>query len=307
MNQDHHPTPEFVSNLEWQVRTAHKRGARFSEPTRLNNGGIMKISILVMASALVGAGGVVVKDGVQDLRAQEVLVTQVEGNLRLAGLQLQIARNQLEEVERMYQAGAIEEQAFLEARVQARQAEAEYMRLSLDREEIEISGKEPQNGVSAPLVGGRDFVAERLVFEQMEVVERLTAARTQYRRYQELVRAGVIRSEELADAGLALREAESRLSGIDEKATLRQRFLDGEMAPDEAQREHEVSETRKQLDLLRQTLEGATARFRGVEERVALGMLHENELLKARIQLMQIQSRLELLEAKLETLQGGTP
>ena len=89
-------------------------------------------------------------------------MTQVEGDLRLAGLQLQIARNQLEEVERMHEVGVVEEQALLESRVQARQAEAEYMKLSLDVEEIRVSGKEPQNEMSAPLVDGRDFVAERL-------------------------------------------------------------------------------------------------------------------------------------------------
>jgi hypothetical protein len=305
MNHDHQPTPEFVSNLEWQIRTAHQRGNRFSEPTEFKNGGIMKISVLVLASALVGAGGVVVKDGVQGLRAQEVLLTQVEGDLRMAGLRLQIARNQLEEVERMHQVGAIQEQALLESRVHARQAEAEYMKLSLDQEEVRSSGKGPQNELSAPLVDGRDFVAERLVLDEMVAAERLTAARAQFRRYQDLVAVGVIRSEELSEPRLALREAESQLTGIGEKISLRSRFLDGEMAPEDAMREYEISETQTRVDLLRQAYEAAVAQYRGVEERVDLGMIHESELLKARLQLMQAESQLELMELKLVALRGG--
>lgn len=307
MSQDHKPTPEFVSNLEWQIRTAHKRGNRFSEPTRLKNGGFMKISVLVLASALMGAGGVVVKDGVQDLRAQEVLITQVEGQLRLAALQLEIARNQLEEMETMFRVGAVQEQAIREARVQSRHAEAQYMKLSLDLEEIRSSGHEPENDLSAPLVDGRDFVAERLVFDQMVAAERITAARAQFERNEELVNVGVIRAEDLADARLALREAENQLMGVNEKTALRQRFLGGDMAPEDAMREYEISETEQQIQLLRQSMEGAITRFRSVEERVGLGVLHENERTKARLQLMQIEAQLELLEVKLVTLRGGTP
>lgn len=307
MNADHRPTPEFVSNLEWQIRTAHKRGSRFSEPVGLKPGGKMKISVLVLASALIGAGGVVVKDGVQDLRAQEVLMTQVRGDLRLAELHLQIARNQLEEVERMHGAGAIEEQALLEARVHARRAEAEYMKLTLNQEEITVSGKAPQNELSAPLLDGRDFVAERLVFDEVVAAERLSAARAQYRRYEDLAAAGVLRSEDLSEARLALREAESQLMGISEKVSLRRRFLDGEMAPEDAMREYEISETQTRVDLLRQAYEGAVAQYRGVEERVGLGMIHESELLKARLQLMQVEAQLELMEVKLVTLRGGEP
>jgi hypothetical protein len=307
MNTDHRPTPEFVSNLEWQIRTSHKRGNRFSEPVTPKPGGKMKISVLVMASALVGAGGVVVKDGVQDLRAQEVLLTQVGGDLRLAELQLEIARTQLEEVERLHEVGAVEEQALLEARVQARQAEAEYLKLSLNEEEIRLSGKEPQNQLSAPLVAGRDFVTERLVLHEMVAYERLSAARIRHTRYQNLVQAGVILAEDLSEVSLALREIESQLSGINERITLRERFLDGLLAAEDAEREYEITQTQTRVDLLRQALNGAMVRFRGVEERVGMGLISEAELPKARLEVMQLETQLEFLEVKLMTLRGRTP
>jgi len=267
----------------------------------------MKISVLVMASALVGAGGVVVKDGVQDLRAQEVLMAQVGGDLRLAELQLEIARNRLEEVEKLREVGVGEEQALLEARIQTRQAEAEYLKLSLDEEEIRLSGKEPQNQLSAPLVAGRDFVTERLVLDETVAYERLSAARSRHTRYQDLVQAGAIRSEDLFEVSLALREVESQLSGINERITLRERFLDGRLAAEDAEREYEITQTQTRVDLLRQALDGAMVRFRGVEERVGMGFFHEAELPKARLEVMRLETQLEFLEVKLMTLMGGTP
>ncbi|MGD8360410.1 MAG: hypothetical protein PVJ04_03190, partial [Gemmatimonadota bacterium] len=62
MSQNHQPDPEFVSHLEWQVRTALRREERFAQPVQSRSGGRMKIVTLVLVSALFGAGGVVVKD-----------------------------------------------------------------------------------------------------------------------------------------------------------------------------------------------------------------------------------------------------
>ncbi len=305
MNDYHRPTPEFVSNLEWQIRTSHKRGNRFSEPVKPNPGGKMKIAVLVLASGLVGAGGVVVKDEVQEFRAQEVLLAQVESNLRMAELQLEMSRTQLEELQRLYDLGAVEEQALLDARTEVLQAEVAYSRLSLDQEEIRLSGKEPHNQLSASLVGGRDFVSERLILDETLARQQLSIVENRRERFQDLVQAGVVRSEDLAEVNLASQEAEAQLSGIQERIALRERFLEGELQPEEAENAFELSQTQTRLTLLRRALDGAIVRFQEAEKRVDLGLVHESELRRSRLEVMQLETQLEFLEIKLLALRGG--
>ena len=105
MNHDHHPDPEFVSNLEWQVRTALRRERRFSEPVHFRSGGRMQIAALVLVSALLGAGGVVVKDEVQGARQKELLLAQVTADVRLAAAQRDLIRDRLAEAQRMHDDG----------------------------------------------------------------------------------------------------------------------------------------------------------------------------------------------------------
>ena len=265
----------------------------------------MKIAVLVLASGLVGAGGVVVKDEVQELRAQEVLLAQVESNLRMAELQLEMSRTQLEEIQRLYDLGAVEEQALLEAKVQVRQAEVAYSRLSLDQEEIRLSGKEPHNQLSAPLVAGRDFVSERLILDETLARQQLSIVENRSERFQDLVRAGVVRAEDLAEVNLASQEAEAQLSGIHQRIALRERFLDGELQPEEAENAFELSQTQTQLALLRRALDDAMVRFQEAEKRVDLGLVPESELRRSRLEVMQLETQLEFLEFKLLALRGG--
>ena len=100
MDDRHEPRPDFVANLEWQVRTALRRRDRFAEPTRGNGGRLTRGSV-GWVSARVGAGGVGVGDEVQQSRRQEILLQRVETELRLAELEVTATRSQLDRFEEM--------------------------------------------------------------------------------------------------------------------------------------------------------------------------------------------------------------
>ena len=301
----HEPTQKFVSNLEWQLRTSLTRTNRFSEPVRSRSGGRMNVVVLVLASVLLGAGGVVVKDEVQEARAQEVVIAKVDAELKLARLELDFLMRRLQEIEGQYQVGVVGDEPLLSARTEVSEAEGRVARLQLDLEEVRISGREPQNGLSAPLLDGEDFVSQRLALEVSAAQERIQLAQIRLGRIQELHRIGAVSMAEVTQGVLALQEAEARLSGVHERLDLRRRFLDGELTGQEAESHLEVSHTEAELELIRMALQDAGVRYQEMEKRAGLGVVHESEVAKARLELMQLETQLEFLEIKLQTLRGG--
>lgn len=302
MNDKHQPSPEFVSNLEWQVRSALQRTDRFSEPVRPNRGGTMKIVTLVLVSALLGAGGVVVKDEVQEARAQELLVAKTEAEIELAQLELEIMMSQLQEVERQYQAGTVGEEAVLMARTALQQAERRLASLRLDLEEIRESGKEPQDEISSPLVDGRDFVTERLELEEAVAGAALQVAQFRLARVQDLRNAGAVSQMEVTQGLLALQEAEAYLEELRNRMEAREAFLEGSLSAEEARKRFEIFETENQIQLMRAALDEGMIRYQEMEEQVERGLIPESELQKMRLQVMQLETQLEFLQMKLDTL-----
>jgi multidrug resistance efflux pump len=303
MSEHHQPEPEFVSHLEWQLRTALKREDRFAEPVRPHRGGTMKAAALIMVSALMGAGGVVASDEIQDAKAQEILVAKVTSDMELAALELEAIRERVDEVARQYEAGVIEEEALMAATLALEEAEVRLATLQLDLEEVQISGKEPQNQVSAPLVDRRDFVTERLVLREAVAGRGRDMARVRLDRIQNLRESGVVGEEEVFRGTLALNEAESHLQSIQGLLGLRQRFLKGDLEGAAAEKELEILETQRRIDLTREALDEAMVRYQRLEERVVAGLIHESELKQARIQLIEMEIELNRLQRTLEILQ----
>jgi hypothetical protein len=306
MSEKHQPSEEFVSNLEWQIRTSLSRGNRFSEPVRIQPGGKMKIAVLILASALLGAGGVVVKDEVQDRRAQEVLLREIEVRLRMAELQLEMVRTQEDEIEGLFETGLVDEEALLQAQDQVRQAELEFMRLFLDREEIRESGESPRNDISAPLVERRDFVTERLVLLEAIASDQLSRVDRHLARYREMAKAGAIGSDDLINMTLAHQEAETHLQNLGLQLAYRQRFLSGEASAAELERELEIAEARNEMELKESALDAALRRLQILEGQAESGVVGEPGVRRARLEIMRMEMELDLIRIRLDDLLRST-
>jgi len=303
MNHDHTPAPEFVSNLEWQIRTALRRERRFSEPVHSRSGGRMQIAALVLVSALLGAGGVVVKDEVQGARQKELLLAQVEADIRVAAAQRDLIRERLAEARRMLDDGTVSDETLREAQLQARQADLHLARLQLNEEEIRAGGKAPDDGVAAPLVNGRDFVSERLTLEASMLSEQRSLARERLRRAEDLRNAGMIREDQAVQAEMQLRTMDAQLQQLTTRMDLRRQVRAGALSGEEAQRQVELTNVETELAALASMREAAQAHLRLTEQRVAAGVAPQSELGEARLAVMQMESRMEILQLKQRILE----
>ncbi len=265
----------------------------------------MKAVALILVSALMGAGGVVVNDEMQEAKAQEILIAEITADIEIANLELDVMMEQVGELERQFQVGVVGEEELLAARVVLGQAEFHLATLQMDLEEVRSSGKKPHNQVSAPLVDRRDFVTERLALQESVAAAGWELARIRFARVQDLVDAGAISDRELNQATLALQEAESQVERIQVRLNLRQRFLEEGMEGGAAELELEILETQLQIGVAERAMDEAVNRYSRVEELVLAGTAHESELRQARVQLSQMEIELTRLQRRLAILRRG--
>jgi multidrug resistance efflux pump len=299
MTEPHSPRPEFVSKLEWQIQTAKQRHDRFMTTGKKAGGEGLRMTMLILVSVLFGAAGVWATDEIQEHRTRDMLLAEAEADLQIAGLQLEIVRERLEEVEDHYEEGLVDGETLRAVRVQLQEAESQFTSVMLDIEEIQITGKEPRNDLTAPSVGGRDFVFQRLALHAATARESLSLAESRLERARELEGVGAVDSETVAEAALATAEATHRLELLTIRLSLRDRFLDGSVSAEEADLELERFQAVKDLELFTQAFENAQARLRRLEDLYASGLITESSIRQARLALVQAQVDMERAQRRL--------
>jgi hypothetical protein len=303
MSGEHRPDPEFVNQLEWQIKSSLRRRDRFSTPVTSPRRDKMKLIAMILVSAFFGAGGVVAKDQVQESRAQEILLTRIEGERRIAEIQLQMVQLNYQEIAQRVEEGLVREDMLLDAALSVREAELHLSRLALSEEEVRISGKAPDDDLTAPLVGGRDFVTERL---EKELEARRTAFATVQRRSNEIlerVESGLLQEENALQARRAMESVAVQMNGLEERKNLRARFIQGEITAWEAEAESKSGEINTQLREHQLTLQQLVRFQDEMAQQVEAGVQPESQLLHLRLQIQQLQMQIGTLQRTLEILE----
>ena len=107
-------------------------------------------------------------------------------------------------------------------RLQHAHVEADAAARALDVEETLITGYDPDDSLSAPIVRGRDFVTERLVLQQALLAKRVSiidgqvSAREQDLNHPSTMAREFVREQEAAEAALSI---------VEKRLALRQDFL----------------------------------------------------------------------------------
>ena len=92
-------------------------------------------------------------------------------------------------------------------------------------EEVRLTGLEPVNQVSAPLVSGRDFVLQRMRVDYDVAAKTYEAELKHLEQLQQRVAVGMADSFDLATAQSLVKERRMTLEGIERKLAIRQDFL----------------------------------------------------------------------------------
>jgi len=224
MTTIHRPDPEFVGNLERELRSTIRRQGQFDYGSSARAGGVRKFwwtTALVALSALC-LGSAATLAVTNRLRAQtaDLIIARSHAHLEFAEARLKLVREEFQETESRAAAGVLTSEEVDSMRQELLQVEADAAARALDVEEARITGCDPDNALSAPIVRGRDFVTERLELEQTLHLEKVTWIDKQ------LSRPG-LDSDESSMAAQAQDAARAALATVEQRLALRQDYLSG--------------------------------------------------------------------------------
>jgi len=270
MNTTHRPDPDFVDNLERELRSTARRQGRFNNGPSARAVGIRKLrwttGLVALAAMCVGSAATFAVT--YRLRGQtaDLIIARSEARLEFADARLELFREELQETEARAAAGVLTPREVDSMRLEFAQVEADAAARALDVEEARITGRDPDNSLSAPILRGRDFVTERLELERAVLLQRVSLIDKQVAAH----------GSDLNESSMMAREQEAAraaLSIIEERLALRQNYLSGartarqvELAQMrfsvEPQREmaaRRVNELQRQLDRVHTLVENGMA------------------------------------------------
>lgn len=233
MNEHHTPNPEFVNRLEWELKSTVRRKESLNgtssamRPVGFRLGAILA---LVVLSMFVGGAGTYAVTHRADEETAALYIARGEALLEIAQTRLDHMARELARTDDLVQHGAVAEREWRQIEAQFSHAEAEAEVRKLELAETLITGKEPNNALSAPLVEGRDFVTERMAAQRRPLQLRLELVMGQERRHQVLVDTGRATARELKAAQTQVAAAEEESNTLEERIALRASFLVGELS-----------------------------------------------------------------------------
>lgn len=293
------PDPAFTAALEWQLRRELRRD---TAPTTVRpRPKTLTLVAVALTSALAGAACLSAAMQVQESRRGQIVITSLTLREGAARQSLQVARKAEQTSEAMLNAGRMTPTDARRAATRVAVADAALRIIQLDLAEARASSRAPRRDLSAPTVGGRDFVLERLRIEQeqaditaagdaalLDISRKRTAAG-----FQPLTESA---SAEL-NALLSRQAAEDAAARI----TLRQKFIAGDLTAEQTERRHLHARAKSTQTTAQAKLTAAQTRLSYITKRSGIDV-STLEVSEAQLTVTNLQVDLDIANAELEAL-----
>jgi hypothetical protein len=260
-------------------------------------------AILVAALALGAAAGAAPAQ-VQDARQREQLTSVAQAEQQVLLMRHELARVAYAEAHARFQVGVIGRESLAAAEAELRSMESRVARNRIDLEEIRAAAAPPRDEISAPLLGDRDFVSERLRLDLHGAQRQLTAAEVAVGEAERRHRVGAATRAALLEPQITHARATSEMQRLAGMLSLRQAFIEENLPVAEVERRVQRHELVVEAELARVLHDFAVDRLAWLREQHALGQASELEVMRATVEVMeratmklQIAQRLEMLDA----------
>jgi hypothetical protein len=168
------------------------------------------------------------------------------------------------------------------------EAEAELKSIALDIEEIRATGREPMHALSAPLVSGRDFVAERWRVEMTAPIAALALEKTRAAAARGRVEIGIAKPSEVDVVAARIADLEAAIQAFERKLTIRQTYLKGGLPAQVAELQGLEAENGVRRAALTRRIESARRRVQDSQTGIEIGTANPIELGEAKLRLQEL-------------------
>jgi hypothetical protein len=250
----------------------------------------LAVTVLVVVSMGLGAGGTAVAFQAKNAQVREALISSYTARKAAADARLKASERTLDTVERRFELGAASLSDVVQAQNTLTQAQENAARTALLLAEVQSTGREPLDEITAPLASGRDFVTERLRLSLPLAQMELDVQRRESREAEKRKALGtVLASDAMTRAKVA--EAEAAVAALRSKIEIRQRFLSGTLNGQTAELRLLESEAEQRIATLAPKVEAAQAEMERYQEEVKLGTRAPLDIARARFQLLELQQQ----------------
>jgi hypothetical protein len=294
----HTPSPEFRERLEWELVHAFRREQRLDDNRRRTLRRMRAAAVIVVCIAI-GATAGFAPAQIRDGARRDSLLQSARGDLDLAMLRLQLARENLADIQRKVDAGVLGESSLAGAVSELRTMEAKIMRARYDTEEIAATSQSPRDDLNSPLVNDRDFVKDRLQLDLLAAQQRLTAAEQGRATALRKILSGVTMSSTRLDAEGELVRARALMEELATKLKLREEFVQKGTAVQELQRRLDALQLRIEAEASQRLLLLERERLALLEKQFSVGAVDELEVMKARLEVREREVELQRLAQRL--------
>ena len=309
MRDKHVPDLEFVERLESQIMSEVRRRNRYVDmPRWLRWIALSPLKAAVAAALLIlvsmGVGGIVVAAAYQAQSNEErqAIKARVAQRVVLAQQRVSLAADALKLAERQTSVGIEPQDTLLDARFKLAEAQAQLESVQLEAAEVDASGRDAVTAVSAPVVGGRDFVSQRWKIEMQIPMAALDAEKSRLQTLQRRVAVGAASNLDAEMSRARVVELELALQTMQKKIAVRERFLKKEIDGGLADLYVLEAEAVQRLQTIAPRLALAQKVLKDVQSRVEIGTAAMLDVSQAQVKLKELELDMSKAEVDLAVI-----
>lgn len=299
MSKNYEPDKHYLDRLEWQLTSEYRRANRLKcspEKIAVPRG---VAAVTLMAGILLTCVAVITaKEYIRDSWRKKIEIARAETDVLLNEARLASMRAQESEMKNQVSEGLMREEEYLAMKTASITAELELQKSHLNLDEVKVSGEVPRDDLYAPLVGGRDFVSERLELSAKEAQQDLEGFLPQFERLRELVDGGLVRENELESVQGELAARKEMVEKILKQIDLRKRFLAGELTARQVKIRNRAASADRNLTIAESKVASLETQMKRAEALASRGVIKQTEI--TQIQFALDAARAELKLAALE-------
>jgi len=304
MNEFKKADDDFVRGLEWQLRTEVRRRQRFASlKKRPSMVGVARNAALIILCAATGFAAAMTVEHFENAGKKELLKVRAETALEILQARQEVAGEIANDISQQASRGLVNQTQLAEVELQSELVGFEIDRARLDLEEVELTGRSPDDKPYAPVVGRADFVTARLQIDLLAARARNRFIEAEMNRLGELVREGLVDAVQEREMELQVAQSEAQIEDIVHRLELRHAYLKGDLTARQVTLEERRSLARDRLETVEKAVEIVTDNYERTAAMRDDGMVSETQLKEVEFQLITARAEARLARAELEYLE----
>jgi hypothetical protein len=292
MDNVYEPDNQFMEKLEWQLASEFRRAGSLRAAGKValpRRAVILAVSIGVLTT---GVTVIKAAEYLKDSWRKKIEIARVRTEVKLTQAHLEASRELAVRAQELRANGLIQEEEFQATRMAVQRAGLDLKKSLLNLEEVEASGTVPRNELSAPEVGGLDFVSQRLEIDRQSLELELKTLEARLIRLRQLVEKNLVPGDELAALQAGIDNRKGMRDAIQKRLDLRQGFIAGRLTGEKV-------EVQDRLAAAMTNLSQAQSKVNFLRDQLARSRALADKGLVSRTEAGQLRYALEAAQAEL--------